>query len=65
MTIQGFDYKGFAQNLASQAVGLVPAEFSQDEKNYITNTLLNFAILAGEALYQDQENLGFSHPHGA
>lgn len=60
MAIKGFDYKGFAENLASQAVGLVPQEFSQDEKNYVTNTLLNFATLAGEALYQDQENLGLN-----
>lgn len=60
MAIEGFDYKSFAQDLANQAVELVPPEFSNDEKNYITNTLLNFSTLAGEALYQDQEGLGFN-----
>ena len=60
MTIKDFDYKGFAENLASQAAELVPAEFNENDKNYVTNTLLNFSMLAGEALYQDQENLGFT-----
>ena len=60
MTIKGFDYKGFAENLASQATELVPKEFNENEKNYVTNTLLNFSMLAGEALYQDQENLGLN-----
>lgn len=56
MAIQGFDYKGFAQNLASQATELVPPEFDANQKAYITNTLLNFATLAGEALYNDEES---------
>ena len=60
MTIKDFDYKGFAENLASQAAELVPAEFNENDKNYVTNTLLNFSMLAGEALYQDQKNLGFT-----
>ena len=60
MTIQGFDYKGFAENLAGQAGELVPKEFNENEKNYVTNTLLNFSMLAGEALYQDQDNFGFN-----
>lgn len=60
MTIKDFDYKGFAENLASQAGDLVPKEFNNNEKAYVTNTLLNFATIAGEALYQDQENIGFN-----
>jgi len=60
MTIEGFDYKGFAENLAGQAAELVPADFSQNDKDYVTNTLLNFATFAGEALYQDQDNLGLN-----
>lgn len=56
MAIQGFDYQGFAQNLASQATELVPKEFDANQKAYITNTLLNFATLAGEALYNDTES---------
>lgn len=60
MTIKDFDYKGFAENLAGQAKDLVPKEFNENEKAYVTSTLLNFATIAGEALYQDQENLGFN-----
>lgn len=60
MTIKDFDYKGFAENLAGQAGELVPKDFNNDEKAYVTNTLLNFATIAGEALYQDQDNFGFN-----
>lgn len=56
MAIEGFDFKGFAQNLASQATELVPPEFDANQKAYITNTLLNFSTLAGEALYNDTES---------
>lgn len=59
MAIQGFDYKGFAQNLALQAKDLVPPDFDDNQKAYVTNTLLNFSMLAGEALYNDKE-LGFN-----
>lgn len=58
MAIEGFDYKGFAQNLAQQALGLIPPEFNDAQKNYVANTLLNFSTVAGQALYDD-ESLGF------
>lgn len=53
MTIQGFDYKGFAQNLAQQALELIPADFNDNQKNYVANTLLNFSTVAGEALFNE------------
>ena len=56
MAIQGFDYKEFAKNLASQATELVPKDFDANQRAYITSTLLNFATLAGEALYNDEES---------
>lgn len=59
MAIQGFDYKSFAQNLASQATELVPQDFDATQRAYVTNTLLNFSTLAGEALYNDEES-GFN-----
>lgn len=59
MAIEGFDYKGFAQNLSQQAVGLIPPDFNENQKNYVVNTLLNFATVAGQALYDD-ESLGFN-----
>ncbi len=55
MAIKGFDYKAFAQNLTQQAQELVPQDFDQNQKAYVANTLLNFSMLAGEALYNDTE----------
>ena len=59
MAIQGFDYNGFAQNLAQQALELIPPDFNDNQKNYVANTLLNFSTVAGQALYDD-ESLGFN-----
>lgn len=53
MPIEGFDYKGFAANMAEQAKELVPSELEDREKEYIVKTLGNFTMLAGEALYND------------
>lgn len=55
MAIEGFDYKGFAQNLAQQALELIPPDFDENQKNYVANTLLNFSTIAGEALYNDNQ----------
>lgn len=55
MPIEGFDYKGFATNMAEQAKELVPQELEDREKEYIVKTLGNFTLLAGEALYNDQQ----------
>lgn len=56
MAIKGFNYQEFAQNLTVQAQELVPQDFSDHEKQYVVNTLLNFSTLAGEALYNDTES---------
>lgn len=53
MAIQGFEYKEFAQNLAQQALELIPQDFNDNEKNYVANTLLNFSTIAGQALYDE------------
>ena len=55
MAIKGFNYEEFAQNLASQAQEIVPADFNQNQKQYVVNTLFNFSKLAGEALANDNE----------
>ena len=59
MAIEGFDYKEFSQMLAGQAKELVPAEFDDFQKNYIVQTLLNFSMLAGEAIANDP-SMGFN-----
>lgn len=53
MAIQGFEYKEFAQNLAQQALELIPPDFNENHKNYVANTLLNFSTIAGQALYDE------------
>ena len=53
MAIEGFDYKGFAENMAGQAKELVPKDLKDFEKDYIVKTLGNFTLLAGQALYDD------------
>lgn len=55
MPIEGFDYKGFAASMASQAKDLVPKELQDREKEYVVKTLGNFTLLAGEALYNDTQ----------
>ena len=54
MPIEGFDYKGFAASMTEQAKQLVPQDLEQKDKDYIVNTLSNFTMLAGEALYNDE-----------
>lgn len=55
MAIEGFDYKAFAQELSSQADGLLPAEFQDFQRKYVVNTINNFATLCGEAIYNDDK----------
>lgn len=55
MAIEGFDYKEFATSMAEQAKELVPADLQNHEKEYIVKTLGNFTLLAGEALYNDEQ----------
>lgn len=55
MAIEGFDYKTFANELSSQANELLPADFQDFQKQYVTNTIKNFATLCGEAIYNDEK----------
>lgn len=55
MPINGFNYQEFAQMLTEQAGELAPAHFQDFEKQYVKGTILNFATLAGEALYNDNQ----------
>ena len=54
MSIEGFDYKGFAQSMAEQAKELVPKDLDPKDQEYIVNTLGNFTLMAGEAIYNDE-----------
>lgn len=59
MATKDFDYESFAQNLAAQAQELVPQDFNDVQKQYVINTLGNFALLSGKALAEDP-NLNFN-----
>ena len=59
MAIDGFDFKGFSKNLADQASQVIPAEFSEADRQYIVNIVYNFCYMAGEAIYNDT-NLNFN-----
>lgn len=58
MATKDFDYQSFAQNLAQQAQEMVPPEFNDFQKQYVVNTLGNFAMLSGKTLAEDP-NLPF------
>lgn len=59
MATPNFDYENFAQNLAAQAQELVPQDFNDAQKQYVINTLGNFAMLSGKAIAEDP-NLNFN-----
>ena len=54
-----FDYKQFAEDLATQAQQLIPEEFQDFQKKYVYNTIKNFSIMSAEAVCNDQ-SLNFS-----
>jgi len=55
MAIEGFEYAKFAEELSAQAGDLVPAEFQKFQKDYVVNTIKNFATLCAEAIYNDEK----------
>lgn len=55
MAIEGFDYKQFSTDLATQAKELVPQDFDPFQKEYVVKTLANFSLMAGEAISNDAE----------
>jgi hypothetical protein len=54
MTIEGFNFKEFAADLAQQAKAVLPADLSPQDKKYIVNIVNNFCYLAGEAIANDK-----------
>ncbi len=63
MPIEGFDYKGFANNLAKQAqeflirpeTSAAPSSLTEADKKYIFETVRKFCYMSGEALYNDSQ----------
>lgn len=51
-----FDYYAFAESMKDQSKALIPSEFSQREKEYISTTMSDFVKLAGESLNNDKKN---------
>lgn len=50
-----FDYKKFAEDMAEQAKALIPKDISEQNKEYIIETLKRITYIAGEALDQSPE----------
>ena len=62
MPIDGFDYTAFANDLSSQAMQILqqqsaaaPSNLSNEEKNWIIDTIKRFCLMAGEALSNDPQ----------
>ncbi len=63
MPIEGFDYKAFANDLASQAIEIlkqpdsnaVPDSITDADKKNITDTVRKFCFMSGEALSNDPQ----------
>ena len=62
MPIEGFDYKGFAEDLAKQAAEILsgqnnaaPATLTDAEKKVIVDTVNKFCFMSGQALANDTQ----------
>jgi hypothetical protein len=55
MAIAGFNHQEFAQMLAQQAGELLPPNFHETQKKYVSGIIFNFASLAGEAISNDKQ----------
>ena len=56
MTIEGFDYKAFVQELSSQTDDFLPAYFYDFQKEYVKDTLLKISLYFGEAIYNYEKS---------
>jgi len=54
MPIEGFDPKGFADNLAGQAAQVIPADLADIDKKFIASILHHYCLLAADALYKEE-----------
>lgn len=48
-----FNYKSFSEEMALQAMNLIPEDVSDEGKKYLIKTIENFTYLAGEAIEND------------
>lgn len=51
-----FDYELFAEDMQQQSKEIMPSDLSEEESGYISTTIYNFVILAGESLNKDIKN---------
>ncbi len=52
-TIQGFDPRAFADNLAGQAREVLPKNISKDDADFVIKIVHDFCVMSGEALAAD------------
>lgn len=53
----GFNYQEFAQSIAQQAAEAMPAEITEQYKQFLTQVIYDFAMKAGEALVHEENSL--------
>lgn len=59
MPINGLNPQEFAKDLAQQAINYVPADLTEDQKNYVSRKVFDFSLIAGNHLlerYKQQFN---------
>lgn len=54
-SIQGFDPKAFAQNLAQEAGQVIPQDIQPADKKFIVELVHKFCLLCGDALAKDEK----------
>ena len=54
--ISSFDYKSFADNMATQAKSLIPNDISKKNRAYIVEKIRKNTYLSGEALVKDSDH---------
>ncbi len=56
MPITTLNPQEFSQNLAQQAMEYVPAEFNEEQKNYIVKKVYEFCVITGEHLIKQHKD---------
>lgn len=57
--VEEFSPQAFAENLSTQAAEIIPAELSDEDKEFIRMVIHKFCFLAGDAIIKD-ENINFN-----
>ena len=54
-TIEGFDPRAFAKNLAIEASQVIPPDLKDADKKFVIDIVHKFCLLCGDALVKDEK----------